>query len=401
MANNEEVISTEYGPEEVEYIEEIQDGKKIRKKIIRKKVTTRVASSSSSNSITPSTESGQHTTTTSSTTTSTSSHSSNKQLERHSSSESKDINVIEGSEQAKEISSSRQIQSSGEVAEGYEVSSSKQIQSSEDSNSSVVDESSGSRRTFKYRIFGEGETKDHPLFKFLARFPLKQSPAPHTRPRSVKAVLYAYASGWQTSGDLKQPNIGSFDADSLKWMATDGFECWVQDNKDKDATAELDLHESAEAVAFITLAESKIHAALLYTLWFEPAHFYATTRQHYFGHYKWLLTVLLSYLARSEIANSMLLTRAQIDRELIFEEAATAIESLAVQLGDKNEYFFGKNKPSALDAVVFSYLHVILTLPKIRNADDAGRSGELATIVKKHENLYKYSQNIWKKWFAA
>ena len=97
----------------------------------------------------------------------------------------------------------------------------------------------------------------------------------------------------------------------------------------------------------------------------------------------------------------MLLTRTQIDRELIFEEAATAIEALAVQLGNENEYFFGKSKPSGLDAVVFSYLHVILTLPRIKNAEDGGRSGELARIVRKHENLYRYSQNIWKKWFAA
>jgi hypothetical protein len=96
----------------------------------------------------------------------------------------------------------------------------------------------------------------------------------------------------------------------------------------------------------------------------------------------------------------MLLSRAQIDRELIFEEAATAIESLAVQLGQDNEYFFGKSAPSSLDTVVFSYLHVILTLPKIKTAEDAGRSGELARIVRKHENLYKYSQAIWAKWFS-
>lgn len=97
----------------------------------------------------------------------------------------------------------------------------------------------------------------------------------------------------------------------------------------------------------------------------------------------------------------MLLTRTQIDRELIFEEAVTAIDALAVELGDKNEYFFGKDEPSGLDAIVFAYLHVILTMPKIRHVDDAGRSGELARIVRKHENLFRYSQNIWKKWFSA
>ncbi|KAF9935624.1 hypothetical protein BGZ65_003205 [Modicella reniformis] len=300
-------------------------------------------------------------------------------------------------------------------------------------------------------------------------FPLKQLPAPHTRPHSVKVTLYAYTPGWQVDQetplmDSGKPAIGSFDVDSLKWMTylkfnqidfqirpafepnmspsgrlpflalsngsfvtADGFEAWVQENKPKVTTItakeKLDHQEAAEALAFINLAESKIHTALLYTLWFEPSHFNTTTRQHYFGHHVWVLVNLLSYRERSRISQSMLLTRAQIDRELIFEEAAAAIESLAILLGDghshghdekdaedkdkdKEFYFFGKTSPSSLDAVVFSYLHVILTLPTIRNVEadevDAGRrSGELARIVRKHDNLYKYSQNIWNKWFTA
>jgi metaxin len=135
-------------------------------------------------------------------------------------------------------------------------------------------------------------------------------------------------------------------------------------------------------------------------LWLEAPHFQGTTRQHYFGHHNYYLGKLLNYMSKSNIVHSMLLTRTQIDRELIFEEAAAAIEALSVQLGE-NEYYFGKSTPSSLDAIVFSYLHVILTLPRIRNAADGGRSGELARMVRKHENLFKYSQNIWKKSFAA
>ncbi|KAG0377923.1 hypothetical protein BGX24_005175 [Mortierella sp. AD032] len=317
-----------------------------------------------------------------------------------------------------------------------------------------------SKRTFKYGIFGKGDTDDHPFYKFLARFPLKQSPAPHTRPRPVKPTIYAFAPGWKVGGGStqetekqeskdtdvetekeKESTVGSFDVDSLKWMAylkfnqidyeikpafeptmspsgklpflalpdgslitEDGFEQWVQENKgqsDADkASAALNINEAAEALAFSTLAESKIHAALLYTLWFEAPHFHGTTRQHYFGHHNYYLGKLLNYISKSKIVNSMLLTRTQIDRELIFEEAAAALEALSVQLGS-NEYFFGKSAPSSLDAIVFSYLHVILTLPRIRNAEDGGRSGELARMVRKHDNLFKYSQNIWKKSFAA
>jgi hypothetical protein len=91
-----------------------------------------------------------------------------------------------------------------------------------------------SKRTFKYGLFGKGNVDDHPFYKFLARFPLKQSPAPHTRPRPVKPTLYAFAPGWKIGGGAAQDAekhdnkegaetkkdtiIGSFDVDSLKWM---------------------------------------------------------------------------------------------------------------------------------------------------------------------------------------
>ncbi|KAG0272689.1 hypothetical protein BGZ95_011524 [Linnemannia exigua] len=346
---------------------------------------------------------------------------------------------------------------SSETIESDEVS---EKSSSTTNTTTTTTSTEQSKRTFKYGFFGKGNADDHPFYKFLARFPLKQSPAPHTRPRPVKPTIYAFAPGWKVGGGSaqenqkqeskdkevetekeKEPIVGSFDVDSLKWMAylkfnqidydirpafeptmspsgklpflalpngslitEDGFEQWVQENKgqsDEDkASAALNIHEAAEAVAFSTLAESKIHAALLYTLWFEAPHFHGTTRQHYFGHHNYYLGKLLNYISKSNIVHSMLLTRTQIDRELIFEEASAAIEALSVQLGS-NEYFFGKSIPSSLDAIVFSYLHVILTLPRIQNAEDSGRSGELARMVRKHENLFKYSQNIWKKSFAA
>ncbi|KAF8959675.1 hypothetical protein BGZ46_001710 [Entomortierella lignicola] len=432
MSDHEQVVELE---PIIEITEEKQpDGSILRKKKITRQFAKSIVSSTSSTSISTSVESEQSSTTTTSITNS--SLETNKQTQPQ---------IDDSSKEAKDIQGLGKVQDAEKIKEtqqAKEIKATEHIQSSVESNTATVEESTENKKTFKYRFFGEGETKEHPLFRFLAKFPLKQSPAPHTRPRPVKAILYAYAPGWktgqETSGDSAQSNVGSFDADSLQWMTylkfnnidfelkpafepsmspsgklpflalsngsfvtSDGFESWVQENRDKTATADLDIHESAEAVAFIALTESKINAALLYTLWLEPAHFYTTTRQHYYGHHKWLLTVLLSYLARSEVANSMLLTRTQIDRELIFDEAAAAIEALSIQLGDNNEYFFGKSKPSSLDAVVFSYLHVILTLPRIRNADDAGRSGELASIVRKHENLYKYSQNIWKKWFKA
>jgi hypothetical protein len=80
-----------------------------------------------------------------------------------------------------------------------------------------------------------------PLYRFLAKFPLKQSPAPHHRPRPVRPVLYAFVPGWKIAkkettteseaaaaategeadnkkGAQDETPVGSFDVDSLKWM---------------------------------------------------------------------------------------------------------------------------------------------------------------------------------------
>ncbi|KAF9085196.1 hypothetical protein BGX23_009888 [Mortierella sp. AD031] len=467
---DEQIISSTSEPT-VEIIEEVQpDGSIIRKKKTTRKITKRVLTTTAVREEVPQQQQGetrehehQHQITASASSESESSESTLKGLSVGSVEES----TMTGSTTTTTTitsSSSSSSTTTAATANAITSSTSETTEESEDvseksaatSTTTTEQEQESNKRTFKYSVFGKGDVSSHPFYKFLARFPLKQSPAPHTRPRPVKPILYAFAPGWKVpeaaeKQDVKEteakdekkekePIVGSFDVDSLKWMAylkfngiefeikpafeptmspsgklpflalpngslvtAEGFEQFVQENKSQDkdrAPAPLGIHEAAEAVAFTTLAESKIHAALLYTLWFEAPHFHGTTRQHYFGHHNYYLGKLLNYLSKSNIVHSMLLTRTQIDRELIFEEAAVALEALSVQLGD-NEYFFGNAAPSSLDAVVFSYLHVILTLPRIRNAEDGGRSGELARMVRKHDNLFKYSQNIWKKSFAA
>ncbi|KAG0333072.1 hypothetical protein BG000_009495 [Podila horticola] len=431
-SRTEEVIST--SDPTVEVIEEIQpDGTILRKKKTTRTITKRVLSTSTKES-----ETGSSSTITS--TSSTSSARSSSSSDGVLISESSYKEIASGEATTKEIIK----ETSKETAETTESTETKEKEDATMSESS-------SQKTFKYRVFGEGDSQSHPFYRFLARFPLKSLPAQHHRPSPIKPVLYAYAPGWKVNRpkgtkesteateapeEMKEefPTTGSFDVDSLKWMAylkfnnidydirpafepnmspsgklpflalpngsfvtEDGFEEFVQKNGSPDV--KLDINEAAEAFAFTALAESKIHSALLYTLWFEEAHFKNTARSHYFGHHVPVLRTILAYWEKSSIVHSMLLTRTQIDREQIFEEAATAIESIATLLGD-SDYFFGKDAPSSLDAIVFAYLHVILTLPKIR-ADDSGRSSELARIVRKHSNLYEYSQKIWRKYFSA
>ncbi|CAO3565397.1 unnamed protein product [Mortierella alpina] len=429
MSDHEEQITA--SEPRVEIVEEIlPDGTIVRKKKTTRTITKRILTSRSST--------GEVERESSSSTSSTAVITEDAHSHSHSHSHSSSEGSSQETKQAR-----KEIQSAQENTDSAASEQSAGVKSETTTTTTTKTTTATSGSGSKLSLFGEGGAQDHPFYRFLARFPLRQSPAPHVRPRPVRPIMYAYAPGWmaaqQQESSEKAPKIvGSFDVDSLKWMAylkfnhiefdikpafeptmspsgklpflalpngslvtADGFEAFVQENKPKSATAQLNLDEAAEAVAFTTLAESKIHSALTYTLWFEAPHFEATTRQHYFGHHNRLLATLLEYLEKSRIVHSMLLTRTQIDRELIFDEAVTAIDALAVELGDKNEYFFGKDEPSSLDAIVFAYLHVILTMPKIRHVDDAGRSGELARIVRKHENLFRYSQNIWKKWFST
>ncbi|KAF9581520.1 hypothetical protein BGW38_001437 [Lunasporangiospora selenospora] len=444
MSEQEDQIISSTSEPVVEIVEEVQpDGSIIRKKKTTRVVTKRVLSSKPAETRTVSTTS---TTSSNSTTSgeavvvssgssSTESISSSQHTHTEESQQARQIELAE-----QEHHQHRETVAATVVTESIKVESTSEVKAT---NVSVKEETKGSSK-IKLSI-----SHDHPFFRFLSLFPLKTNPAPHTRPALVKPLVYAYAPGWQTkkAADGKEdeketgqhsPTSGSFDVDSLKWMAylkfnnieydvrpafepnmspngrlpflalpngsfvtSDDFEGWVQENKPADTgNSKLNHHEAAEAVAFAALAESKIHAALMYTLWFESTHFQITTRDHYFGHYNRFLQPVLAYREKSTIVDSMLQTRSQIEREQIFEEASAAIEALSVQLGDSQEYFFGKSQPSSLDAIVFSYLHVILTMPRLPSVDDGGRSSELARIVRKHSNLYLYAQRTWKTWFA-
>ncbi|KAG0056652.1 hypothetical protein BGZ83_004177 [Gryganskiella cystojenkinii] len=435
----EKVFSTESEPR-VEIVEEVQpDGSILRKKKTTRTITKRVL-------------------------TTTTKEVENSHQHHQESSSSSSAHVVSSSSSSGESTHSKAVEAE-EKAEQVEkdAATTTTASSTTTTTSATATGSSSSSGSMSSRFQRRLDLTNTPLYKFLAKFPLKQSPAPHQRPRPVKPVLYAFAPGWKLAKKEKaavessspssdetekktaeeetrdEKLFGSFDVDSLKWMAylkfnkidfdiksatepnmspsgklpflylpdgklitADGFEAFVQENAGSDAP-KLELDQATESVAFTALAESKIHAALLYTMWFEQPHFQATTRDHYFGHYNnRLLSMLLAYQQKSEIVNTMLQTRTQIDREQIFEEAAQAIDSLSVQLAASGgDYFFGRSEPSGLDAVVFAYLHVILTMPRITNIEDAGRSGELARIVRKHENLFRYSQKIWKTWFAT
>lgn len=68
----------------------------------------------------------------------------------------------------------------------------------------------------------------------------------------------------------------------------------------------------------------------------------------------------------------------------------SVLDNLSLILGDE-DYIFG-SRPSSLDACVFSYLHVILSvLPP---------DSRLKSLVLGHDNLTMYSRRIWTAWYS-
>jgi hypothetical protein len=88
----------------------------------------------------------------------------------------------------------------------------------------------------------------------------------------IPSALQAYLKFNQIKFEIKpafEPNMSP--SGRLPFLAlsdgtfvtADGFEKWVQENRMESTETKLNHHEAAEALAFINLAESKIHAAVV------------------------------------------------------------------------------------------------------------------------------------------
>jgi metaxin len=60
------------------------------------------------------------------------------------------------------------------------------------------------------------------------------------------------------------------------------------------------------------------------------------------------------------------------------------------------------SEPTWLDAVVFSHLHCILSMPQIVDGqftdEERRQASTLHKLARKHENLVRYSKSIYENW---
>jgi metaxin len=60
------------------------------------------------------------------------------------------------------------------------------------------------------------------------------------------------------------------------------------------------------------------------------------------------------------------------------------------------------SEPTYVDAVIFSYIHCILSMPQIVDGEyseeERKQAATLSKLVRKHDNLVKYAKSIYEKW---
>ncbi|KAG9303661.1 hypothetical protein G9A89_018558 [Geosiphon pyriformis] len=265
----------------------------------------------------------------------------------------------------------------------------------------------------------------HPIHesfrRLLARFPLKMYRSLYRNPILEKSVLYIWGPGWQGKNQK-----ASFDQDCLKWQTYFLFSEVEFDVKNANEplmspsgnlpflisttgevfseeqleeyikihlpeTPESTDQQIADAEAFIALADTKLRTALLFYLWCEPANYEKTTRSRYGGHYAKPLNHILMWQAKRTVVQDLLTRKAILDADEIYEEAAEALNAISVALGD-SVFFFGSSVPKFIDAVIFSYIYTILSIP-------TSTAKELNELVQKHKNLMEFSRKIYSNYY--
>ncbi|KAI8612645.1 hypothetical protein BC830DRAFT_1135703 [Chytriomyces sp. MP71] len=165
--------------------------------------------------------------------------------------------------------------------------------------------------------------------------------------------------------------------------------------KEPDFGTSLKPQDQADALAFSSFAESKVHFGLLYDLWYSPQNSLKIAFPQYAQDHPWPLNEVLPRIKRWEYMDWMLKHHVAIDKEEILNDVKVALSAYSTQLG-QNLYLFG-SKPTVADATLFAYLHILLST---FNAA-AGTHSHVRDIIMRHDNLVQYSRRIWSSWFTT
>lgn len=157
-----------------------------------------------------------------------------------------------------------------------------------------------------------------------------------------------------------------------------------------DLDKNLTAAQRVESAALHAWIETRLHDAMLHSLWASDANFDAVTRRVYAD----ALPFPLGYLVRTRRRRQVLDYLAAVeltDARAAARDAIAVCDALALRLGS-SAFFFGE-RPSAIDGAAYGFLAVALHAPLLDTT--------LRDAVQAHANLVAFVRRVQRDFFAA
>ncbi|KAL6259772.1 hypothetical protein P5V15_009684 [Pogonomyrmex californicus] len=153
----------------------------------------------------------------------------------------------------------------------------------------------------------------------------------------------------------------------------------------------LDPAGKVDMRAYQSLVNNVFVNAELYICWVDPAILNTVTKARHGSVYPWPLNHYLNWQKRREVIKRLsVLGWYNKSLDEVFDDVKKCCIALSERLADE-EFFFGKDKPNELDALVFGHIFTIITTPLPNN--------KLAMIVQGHPKLVNLCKRIEIRYF--
>jgi len=162
----------------------------------------------------------------------------------------------------------------------------------------------------------------------------------------------------------------------------------------------LSSKQCAEVVAYTHLINDSLKPALSYFSWIHWDNYKKTTRLCYGQRLPWSWFYKVWYpdrRLRQKAIDFILLTFPEYEYQLetcepyVTQKASDCIKNLSDKLGT-NDYFMVPNKPTSIDALIYSYLAPLLKIPWVNNP--------LQEVIRATPNLERYIARITHHYFV-
>ncbi|QSL64319.1 hypothetical protein MERGE_001619 [Pneumocystis wakefieldiae] len=168
-------------------------------------------------------------------------------------------------------------------------------------------------------------------------------------------------------------------------LSSTEFQNWLLLQGVKDSSEKEPLL-SSDTDSYVSLIENTLYDAWYYGFFIEPENFKKVTSLLYIKD-AWPISIFTKWQLQNQVRKRLSVRQKTglLNAKEVYTDASYALHALSIKLGQDN-WFFGAEDPSYIDATLFAYTHLVLS---INLPDDT-----LAREIKKHENLVKHAERV-------